>query len=766
MNRILEKLFPLKRVFTIRTKLAVLITLIIGVISLFIFAFFPARLEYQATRSIIAKAHSIAGMTAYSVSPALYFEDVESIREVFKSTRQNKDVIYIMVLDKAGNIIASYDEERALEHDYLKGHGNEVLSCDGSVYRLVAPIIHNDGEIGTLCLGLSLKDLTRSVRKSRIVIALVSLAIFLIGIVAAFGVSTVITSPLRQIVGTVEQIAGGDLSKRAVVKSWDEVGNLAASFNKMLANLEIAYSKLENVNTRLAERADELCHEIEERKQVETALKESEERLKTILYSVHTGIMIVDADTYRVVDVNPVALQMIGAERDSVIGVHCDRYISSTGKESRADGKSRGDGQTEEIVMYRSSGTTLPILKTAVTIILDGNEHLLLSFIDLSERKRLEEEFVKSQKLESVGVLAGGIAHDFNNILTAVIGNITLAKILVHDREKLTEVLASAENAAFRARDLTQQFLTFSKGGLPIKKANSITEILKESIGFILHGSNVKCDLEFSENIRSVEVDEGQISQVINNLIINATDAMPGGGGIEVKAKNTTVLEDSDLPLEEGKYVEITISDKGIGIPEENLQKIFDPYFTTKTSGNGLGLASTYSIIKRHDGHISVESVVGKGTKFTIYLPVAQEDILPEENKEEELLKGGGRVILMDDDESILCSTGPLLEYLGYEVDFARDGVEVVELYRKTMHNGTKYNAVILDLTIPGGMGGKETMEKLLKIDPGVKGIVSSGYSNDTVMSDYKKCGFAGVVTKPYNIERLSQTLACIINGR
>jgi PAS domain S-box-containing protein len=385
--------------------------------------------------------------------------------------------------------------------------------------------------------------------------------------------------------------------------------------------------------------------------------------------------------------------------------------------------------------------------------------------VDVTEHKKMEEELLRVQKLESVGVLAGGIAHDFNNILTAIMGNIALAKMSSSSNERVCQRLTAAETAAVRARDLTQQLLTFSKGGAPVKVTVPVGELIKESASFALSGSSSRCELSIADDLWPAEVDQGQISRVVYNLVINAQQAMPSGGVVRVQAENTVVMPDLHLPLLPGRYVRLSIEDRGIGIPQENLQRVFDPYFTTKIKGNGLGLAAAYSIVKKHDGHISVDSRVGAGTVFTIYLPATTRD-LREAVTAEKTSVNGLRVLVMDDEEPVREVTGELLRQLGCKACLVCDGAEALDRYREATEIGTPFDLVILDLTVPGGMGGKETIRHLLKLDPKVRAIVSSGYSNDPAMAEFRECGFCGVIAKPYKIQELGRAVATAMEHR
>jgi signal transduction histidine kinase/DNA-binding response OmpR family regulator len=375
-----------------------------------------------------------------------------------------------------------------------------------------------------------------------------------------------------------------------------------------------------------------------------------------------------------------------------------------------------------------------------------------------AELRRANDELLKAQKLESLGVLAGGIAHDFNNALTVILNLIQLIKANTKPQERNYRYLQMAEKSCHDVKALTGQLLTFAKGGTPLKKAARLPDLLYENAQFSLRGSNVRCEFSLSPDLCVVEIDQGQISQVIGNLLINADQAMPDGGTIRIQAQNVQVSESDSLPLKSGRYVEISVSDQGVGIPPEDLHRIFDPYFTTKEAGNGLGLATAYSIINKHDGCILVDSQPGAGTTFRVYLP-ASDSVPVEESELPELAVVGGRILLIDDQAAIASSLAELLGINGYQVDFVADGSQALPLYRQMMQRGSPYDVVITDLTIPGGMGGKETIRRLLELDPAAKVVVSSGYSNDPLLSDYSQYGFCGAVSKPYRIDELLREL-------
>ncbi|OHB70779.1 MAG: hypothetical protein A2W23_04625 [Planctomycetes bacterium RBG_16_43_13] len=425
-----------------------------------------------------------------------------------------------------------------------------------------------------------------------------------------------------------------------------------------------------------------------------------------------------------------------------------------------------GEHYRDTFINMRKDGTLYYEEKTITPIKNEKGDvtHFISTGKDVTGRKKTEDELMKMDRLESLGLLAGGIAHDFNNILTAIIGNISIAKIDVKD-ERVFRLLGEAEKASLRAKDLTHQLLTFSKGGTPVKKLSSISKLVEESASFALRGSNIRCEFSIPDGIWPVEIDEGQINQVINNIVINAQQAMPSGGTIGIKCDNVTIGKKDNIPIQHREYVLITIVDTGIGISKEYIHKIFDPYFTTKQRGSGLGLATSYSIIRNHNGHITVDSKTGVGSAFYIYIPASPNAVIPEEYTREGVVMGKGRVLIMDDEMVIRDVASEMLKNVGYEVETAKDGEEAIELYKRAKDSDRPFDAVIMDLTIPGGMGGKDAIKELIELDPAAKVIVSSGYSNDPIVANFREYGFKGVVAKPYKIEEMSRTLSEVVKG-
>ena len=379
---------------------------------------------------------------------------------------------------------------------------------------------------------------------------------------------------------------------------------------------------------------------------------------------------------------------------------------------------------------------------------------------DVTERSRLESELERASKLESVGILAGGIAHDFNNILAVIMGNLTLAQLdPTTEGTPIERWLREAERGALRARDLTQQLLTFAKGGDPVRMAVRLPEVVREAAEFALHGSTVRAEFAMADDVWAADVDRSQIGQVVQNLVINAMQAMKNGGIIRVGLRNAELAEGQQPPLAAGRYLELSLADTGTGISPEHLARIFEPYFTTKEQGSGLGLATVYSITRKHQGHVAVESELGKGTTFRLWLPAAKMSPSTPQEGRSALEPMKGRILFMDDEEPIRVMVEVLLGRLGLTVKTVDDGAEMLKAYSAAKDAGTPYDAVIMDLTVPGAMGGREAMKELLKIDPKVRAIVSSGYSGDPVLANFRAHGFCGIVPKPYRLADLASAV-------
>ncbi len=511
-----------------------------------------------------------------------------------------------------------------------------------------------------------------------------------------------------------------------------------------------------------------LENEILRRERSERDLRRSEEKFNRAFRSSPLPMVIADLQTGAILDLNRSALDQAHCSREEAAGKSFYDLVEwgSAGRRERfIDSLNRyGFVRDWEIVFVAKGGIRRIVSVSAEMIMIENAPCFILNAVDITGQRHLEEERRRAQNLESIGILAGGIAHDFNNILTAIYGSISLARRYAEPGGKLHSILDKTEKASNAARALTRQLLTFSKGGGAVFQPANIADLLRETVSFALHGSTVRAIFSIAEDLRPANADLGQIGQVINNLAINALQAMPGGGTLAVSAGNASVHESGIyLPDRPGSYLRISIRDTGAGISPEHLGRIFDPYFTTKETGSGLGLAIVYSIIKNHKGYIFVDSEPGKGTEFIMFLP-AMEGFAGERRAPDDALPcRGGRVLLMDDDEYVVETAQMMLADLGCEVETARDGAEAIRRYAEAKENGRPFDLVIMDLTVPGGMGGVEAIRELLKIDPDVRALMSSGYSTDAVMTDYARYGFAGAVPKPYTIEDLGRVLSLVL---
>ncbi|HAA05024.1 MAG TPA: hypothetical protein DCE18_16885 [Syntrophobacteraceae bacterium] len=421
-----------------------------------------------------------------------------------------------------------------------------------------------------------------------------------------------------------------------------------------------------------------------------------------------------------------------------------------------------------ELDVARKDGSLFPVAVYVNRIVQDGRlvgvRGILL---DITDRKRTEAELLNMQRLESLAILAGGIAHDFNNLLMVIMGNISMAQMYAQPDEAVHRLLGDAENASIRAKDLAYKLLTFSKGGAPIKKVTALQGLIQDAASFALSGGNVKPKWDIAEDLWLTDCDPLQIHQVVSNLVMNAREAMPDGGLVRVAAHNVDAAREPGLSSKTGRYIKLGITDHGVGIAQEHIHHIYDPYFTTKPmgseKGSGLGLSIVYSIVKKHEGFIVVDSKLNKGTAVIIHLPALAPGGETRTGKQPDARVSAKRILVMDDEETVRDVIAKLLAHLGYQAVLVSNGSDALAAYQESFAIGSPFAAVIMDLTIPGGMGGLETIRRLLALDPGAKAIISSGYCNDPVMQNYGAYGFQGVVAKPYKLQELRRALKKIL---
>lgn len=520
----------------------------------------------------------------------------------------------------------------------------------------------------------------------------------------------------------------------------------------------------------------ELCalmasNDITERRAIEQDLASQTERLMVTLRNIADGVVATDING-KIILVNEAAEIMLGRIAEEAIGTDFFQAVL--------------DLNPNPLPVYEELMWVQPTARKIynMTFSLQGEERSVEakraiindqkgSFIgmvwalrDTTDEQRIKDELLKASKLDSLGVLAGGIAHDFNNLLTVIAGNLALIKMMHESDEEMIALLGEAEKASFQAKGLTQQLLTFARGGAPVKVPVDIDQLLTGVVNFALSGSSVRSEVYKPDRLWPVMADLGQLNQVANNLLINAVQAMPKGGTIRITGENLVIGAEEIATLPAGRYVCLSVADEGVGISETILSRIFDPYFTTKPTGSGLGLATSYSIIRKHHGCITVDSQPGRGTIFKVYLPACDKEKITSTDDPFILAQGRGRILVMDDDERICEVASQILDSIGYEVQTAADGSAALQAYQEAMEKGKVYDVVILDLTVPGQMGGKQTIQELLKIDPLACVIVSSGYSNDPIMADHARWGFKGVIPKPYGFKELGETVANVLKQK
>lgn len=504
--------------------------------------------------------------------------------------------------------------------------------------------------------------------------------------------------------------------------------------------------------------------DITARRLAEETLRHSEEKFAAIFRISPDSININRVEDDVFVDVNDGFTTMLGYTTEEVIGTSATKLGIWVDPDFRRrlvrDLMGQESVNNRETQLRRKDGTIIVGQISCRIIEIDGITCTLSITRDITDRDYIQSELIKAQKLESISILAGGIAHNFNNVLTGVIGYISFAKKHLDDAAKTGQMLDMAEKASFRAASLARQLLTFARGGEPIKQPVPVEQLLRESVFLFLSGTNVRGVIDCASQ-QMVKVDRDQINQAFNNIVLNSLHAMTDGGVLTVRAEETAIGKGNIYKLEPGKYVRITFEDTGCGIRNEDIPRVFDPYFTTKDTGTGLGLASTYSIVKKHGGYIGIASEAGKGTTVTIILPSAGKMSAghASERMALESARSGVSLLVVDDNETIRNLLFEMLVDLKYEVTLCSNGEAAIDLYQGSMEAGHPFSLVIMDLVIPAGMSGLDAARRILELDPKARIIVSSGYSNDPVMAGYQDHGFCAAIAKPYNAASLSRIL-------
>ncbi len=735
----------------------VIIFTLVAVTTVVLSAFGIANYCWERSQKIGRLESRLAVTTsqlANSLALPLWNFDAKQVDKIIESTMRNNEVFGVTITGTDGSErVSGFARDSQWRVVPIKG---EIRNRD--LYSQSERIVIYDKHVGTVHLFMTPRFLERSLHSFAIItiMAIVTLNTFLVFIPFQLLRRKVI-KPLKAIESYALKVSSGEAEAVYVPEGdfFGELENLKRSIVGMTRSLAEA-------------RKDQV------RKTAEQALHESEKTLKAFIDVMPVGVTWTDSDG-TIKHVNNCFIEWFGYDTGDIPTldewflraypdpVNHENFIS---RWKAANDTALADGTTihpsESIITCKDGSDRHVIVNTQLA------RNLRLDiFTDITERESLQNRLLNAQRLESLGVLAGGIAHDFNNILTGIMGNISMARMVLATPEKSARLLDNAEKATLRATELATQLLTFAKGGAPVKKTVSIRKLVNESLSFALRGTNVKGVVEIPDCLHDIEADEGQVSQVFNNIVINAVQAMPGGGKISVQGMNITLETENSLTLPPGEYVKLSFSDEGCGMAEDVRQKIFDPYFTTKSGGMGLGLASVHSIINRHGGHIEARSKVGEGTTFTLFLPSTGKTsawgagICDRITQSEAL--AGGSVLVMDDEEMIRELAAEMLGHLGYEVTTCTTGEEAVRKYRMAKEGNNPFSFVIMDLTIPGGMGGRESAADILAFDPCARLIASSGYSNDPVIADFFDYGFCGSIVKPYSLDELRRVLLCSV---
>ncbi|MCK5687528.1 PAS domain S-box protein [bacterium] len=715
-------------------------------------------------------AFDLAETLAANSTSWVLSQDFIGMEEIINAQSGIFGIEYAMIVDTKGMVLAYTDKNQVGK--YLGDEISKTLSkalpkpyiilSNSQLIDVAVPILYNNKHIGWARIGISRLGITNAIKSAKRNGIVYMLIAILVGTIFAWFLGHNLTTDIRKLIFRADKLKKGEKDINFILDREDELGQMSKNFQELHETL-------------LLTQRNNLKTEVYKRNKAEQDLLSEKERLAVTLRSIGDGVITTDLDG-KIVLINKITEKLTGwSQQDAVgkqirevfnivnekTGITCENPVYKVLKESK------NIGLASHTVLISKDGTQY-IIEDSCAPILNSESKIIgtvLVYRDVTEGKKMEEELLKVKKLESVGVLAGGIAHDFNNILTAILGNIELAESYTDSTNKIYPFLQNAINASIRAKDLTHQLLTFAKGGNPVKQTSAINQIITDSANFVLHGSSVMCNYKIPLDLWKVDVDSGQISQVIQNIIINSREAMPDGGVIEVVCENIEDISNETISLPDQKYIKIIISDSGSGISDKYIDRIFDPYFTTKKMGSGLGLAICHSIIGKHDGNISVQSQLNKGTAFTIYIPAVLFLTQDPEIKKAKVIDSEKKatIMVMDDESMILETVDQILMKFGHKVILVKNGHEAIELYNKYINDSNPIDIIIMDLTIPGGMGSKDAVQEILRINPEAKAIVASGYSNDPVMANYKDYGFKASISKPFQLAELNELIIKVL---
>ncbi len=774
-----------------RFKLFLIFTVLTTLVSLTFSVLYVVGQIRETRRQTMEQLRLQAENLCSTIRLSLYAFDLEAINRFARDAARLPQINSVVVRDGRGKVLAEFRSSHPVDRSSLISQtvvahstplGVSVESALGGK-RQDGPIA-----IGSVTLERETSDLSANTHRMALVACSVGFVFWALVVGLSYLVLRKVTKTFTTLMLGVDRMKNGDFSTVIPVDTRDEPGRGAEAINALARTLQEREEENARLNRQLMEAARveaeaaaklaainrELEQEIVERTHAEQSVRMSEQFLRRMVDAMPVGVVWAMSDG-TVEYVNDFIVEQLGYDRDEFSSnaqlyerIFPDPEYRSQITRMRDEAFKRAltepELQTVEVrVTCRDGAVRHVLIKHQVF----ANRHLSI-IIDITERELLQEQLVKTQKLESLGILAGGIAHNFNNILTGVLGYISFARMFLDKSEKAFEALGHAEKASLRAAGMARQLLTFARGGDPVKRPVAVERLVRECIALSLNGKNARAVVDIPESIHAVNGDEGQLSQAFNNIILNAAQAMPNGGTITIRAENTTMAPKWPPSSSETDFVRISFTDEGEGIPDSIVAKIFDPYFTTKATGTGLGLASAHSIIKKHGGLITVKSEPGAGTTFAVSIPATTEAPQVCEPVYRRLAPGGkgkAQILVMDDEDIIRDFAEDTLQFLGYRVTVCDCGERALELYRAAREAGDPFIAAILDLVVPNGMGGAEAAKRILEFDPSAKLIASSGYAYDPILAGFREYGFSAAISKPYKVDQLSQQLAFLRSG-
>lgn len=729
--------------------------------------------EIQESREFAtSQLQTLSQQLANSVNLPLYAESKEILQQYADQTAALPELASVSIFSYDGRLLVRTDKNPTSSGKknivlIKEVYSNPLMGTVESTLTGAPPPL--PVKLGSIRLERSTNDIAAKSRTLTATIITLSLASWLLLTLATYLLLNHVTASFNALMGGIESMKNEDYSYKIKIDSNDEAGRAAVAINSLANTLHLREEENRKLTDDLILSNKSLKTEIAERIQAELAVRESEQNLESVLNFMPVGVIwylqdgTIEFQNHFFKERFGYASDEIRNREELLLHAYPDSVYRNQIRLQLEKALEFSDRDKEHTPMFESRFTCKNgsvrhvIAKLAIT-----RKRTILILIDITDRERLQEQFIKTQKLESIGILAGGIAHNFNNALTSVLGFVTLAAKQLDETHKAAPLLQHAEQATKRAAQMAKQLLTFARGGAPAKKQLSVRNLLHETAEMATNGTRVITSINLPDSLHDVIADQDQLTQVFNNIAINAVQSMPDGGRYTITAENVIMNGDFALSSQQSSYVRMTFTDEGRGIPADDLNKVFDPYFTTNPSNTGLGLASVHSIITKHGGQVTLDSVVGRGTTVTLLIPSAGQVSGRDQSASDPspLRRSETRsVLIMDDEQTVREFARECVTFLGYQATVCADGHEAIAKYREAYQNGSPFMAVILDLNAPNGIGGIEAARQILEIDPNAGLIVSSGYSQDSAMLDYMNHGFCDAIEKPYRANELGEKL-------